>query len=82
MAVFILGFLIAMVDYATRHKTDTVYSRSLKRWQGLNPELLLCGFMPILLFGDATRRAVTNHWVGPEFRQNFAEMFRSGPAPR
>ena len=53
MAVFVIGLVLALVDHATEERLLGVYSRSMGRWRRMNPELLLCGFLPLLLFGDA-----------------------------
>ena len=52
MAVFILGVVLALAHHGSQERLG-VYSRSLKLWEHINPELLLYSFMPILLFGDA-----------------------------
>jgi NhaP-type Na+/H+ or K+/H+ antiporter len=54
VVIFIFGILISILaDSVTQSGINDVLVESTEQWSGINSDVLLCAFLPALLFGEA-----------------------------
>ena len=54
VVIFVFGTLVAIVaDLLTEHQAGDVLTLSTEQWIKIDPDVLLCSFLPALLFGEA-----------------------------